>query len=190
MPEETIIQNAETQVETAQSAETETVDVEQFDPARAKALIDKLRGEIKELKPKAKLADDLSTAEQKRKEAEMTELQKLEAKLKETEKALKEKTKNEMRLAAANKVGLPVAFADRLKGETPEDLEADAKTLLEALPKAPKTPTVNPTNPGLGAGVGETYEQKRARIYGINANPYDVAAMRQQGGGVYWSEKE
>ncbi len=40
-----------------------------FDAARAQALIEKLQEENKQLKPKAKLAEELSAAEQKRKDA-------------------------------------------------------------------------------------------------------------------------
>jgi hypothetical protein len=49
-----------------------------------------------------------------------------------------------------------------LKGETLEELEADAKALAELLPKA-QAPHVKPTNPGGGVG-GETIEQKRIRL--------------------------
>ena len=183
-------QTAETQVETAPQPETETVEGEQFNADRAMALIKKLRGQVKELEPKAKLADELSVADQKRKEAEMTELQKLDAKLKETEKELRKQQQRELRRAAAEKVGLPLAFAERLKGETPEDLEADAKSLLEALPKAPKTPTVLPTNPGNGAGVGETVDQRLARIHGQSTGAWDTGWMKDKGGGVVFTEKE
>lgn len=180
----------EPQAETTPPApETETVKGEPFDAARAMATIEKLRAEIKELKPKAKAAEELTAAEQKRKEAEMTELQKLQAALDKANAELKRAQLNEMRRAAAIKMELPLVFADRLVGETPDELEADAKKILEALPKAPKTPAINPTNPGPGASQGETTEQQRARIYGTGINVLDPGWAKAHGGGVVWNGK-
>lgn len=92
--------------------------------------------------------------------------------------------------AIASKVGLPEAFAQRLQGETDEELEKDAKLLLEALPKAPKIPALGATNPGTGASQGETYEQQWARIHGQSVNPWDPNVHRQQGGGIFFATPE
>ncbi len=181
---ETDVAEVETQVESAATPQTETVKGEVFDAARAMKTIEALRAEIKELKPKAKQADDLTAAEQKRKEAEMTELQKLTAQLEKANAELKQAQIHSLRRETAEKVGLPLVFADRLKGETPEELEADAKQILEALPKAPKTPNVSATNPGAGANVGETDAQRLAHIYGSNINPFDPTFAKEHGGGV------
>lgn len=175
--------------EATPAPETETVKGEPFDAARAMATIEKLRAEIKELKPKAKQADELSAAEKKRKEAEMTELQKLQAQLEEAQAELKAAKITELKRSVAAEVGLPAAFADRLKGETREAMLEDAKQLLEALPK-PKAPPLNPTSPGAGASQQETVDQQRARIYGANINPLDPAYAKDHGGGVFWREKE
>ena len=67
---------------------------------------------------------------------------------------------------AATKVGLPDAFASRLIGDTPEALEADAKALLETLPKAPKPSPGGITNPAGAETVGETDAEKRKRLFG------------------------
>ena len=164
---------------------TETAEGNTFDLPRAMALIEKLREEVKELKPKAKAADDLTAAEQKRKEAEITAVQKLEAELAKAKAELKAAQLNDMRRAAAAKVELPLVFADRLKGETPDELEADAKLILAALPKAaPKPPNLGPTNPGPGASQGESDAQALARIRGQNVNPFDPAFAQAHGGGV------
>ena len=75
-------------------------------------------------------------------------------------------------------------FAYRLQGETPEELEADAKIILEALPKAGQ-PKVGVTNPGANAtGQGETEEQKLARIHGRGVNIFDPTSIAKLGGGV------
>ena len=189
MPD-TEVAEVETQVETTTEApKTETVKGEVFDAARAMKTIEALRAEIKELKPKAKQADELTAAEQKRKEAEMTELQKLTAQLEKANAELKAAQLADMRRTAAVEVGLPLVFADRLKGETPEELAEDAKKRLEALPKTPKTPAVSATNPGAGASQGETIAQQRARIYGTGINALDPDWGRTHGGGVVMPEK-
>lgn len=63
-----------------------------------------------------------------------------------------------MRLKVGIKHGLPEAVIDRLKGETEEELLADAQALLELLaPKAP--PTRSPRTPLGGAGAGREVEE-------------------------------
>lgn len=47
-----------------------------------------------------------------------------------------------LRRDVASKVGLPVALVDRLRGETEEELTADAQQLLAAMPK-PAAPNIN-----------------------------------------------
>lgn len=140
---------------------------ETFDEARAMALIEKLRGENRELSKAQKRLTDLEAADKKRSEAEMTELQKAQAKLTELETQLKDEKLARMRQAAAIKTGLPAVFTDRLKGETPEELEQDAQAIIEALPKvsSKSNSTVNPTNPS-ASGSGETDEQRRKRLFG------------------------
>ncbi|MFB7634373.1 hypothetical protein ACFC0M_25970 [Streptomyces sp. NPDC056149] len=57
-----------------------------------------------------------------------------------------------VRYEAAEKAGIPLAHADRLKGETPEDLAADAAQLAQAL--APARPLVKSRpKPLVGAGA-------------------------------------
>jgi hypothetical protein len=168
-----------------------TESVEEFDKDRAMALITKLRAEAKELSGKAKRAEELEAAEAKRKEGEMTELQKLQAKLAEAESRLKQESKARLQREAAEKVGIPASFAKRLTGETPEELEADAKEILETLPKT-KAPNISATNPG-GASQGETEAQRIAksheRLYGSGGDLFTPETMKQMGGGVFQSSK-
>lgn len=63
-----------------------------------------------------------------------------------------------MRLKVGLKHGLPEAVVDRLKGETEEELLADAQALLELLaPKAP--PSQSPRSPLGGAGAARDAEE-------------------------------
>lgn len=170
--------------------EIETIDGEPFDAARAMKTIEKLRAEIKELKPKAKQAEELSQAEQKRKEAEMTELQKLQDQLEKAQAELKAARLAELRRQAAEEVELPLIFADRLRGETLDDLRADAKKILEVLPKAAKPPPLTPTSPGAGASQKETLDQQRARVYGQGISSLDPGFAKSHGGGVILKEEQ
>jgi len=189
MPDEEIIEKVVPQAVATPTPEAETVDGEPFDAARAMRTIEKLRAEIKDLKPKAKQAEELSAAEQKRKEAEMTELQKLQAALEKAQAELEAVRLIELKRSIAAKVELPLVFADRLQGNTAEELEADAKKIMEALPKAPKPPPVSATNPGAGAETGETVEQARARIYGQGPDVMSPKYAREHGGGVIFRDK-
>lgn len=76
-----------------------------------------------------------------------------------------------MRRDVASKTGLPAPLIDRLRGVTLEELEADAATLLAALPK-PTAPNINSGN-GLGASpaAGQMSEADKAVLaatYGVN----------------------
>lgn len=71
--------------------------------------------------------------------------------LKTIQAQLKALERKQLQADIAAKIGLPTALATRLQGETAEELEADAKALLETLPKneqKPKSPGLHPTNPG------------------------------------------
>lgn len=76
-----------------------------------------------------------------------------------------------MRQRVAAKVQLPAILIPRLQGDTEEAIEADAKTLLAALPK--------PTAPNINSGTGdggapqpgvktEAEKQALAAIYGVH----------------------
>jgi len=156
-----------------------------FDPERAMALIEKLQNENKELKPKAKLADELTAEQQKIKDAQMSELEKANKRALELEVELKAITRREMQRAAAEKAKLPMEFAERLRGETQEELEADAMKLLTVIPKAPALKT-DVTNPGGGSQVTETREQKRERLKGTNSQIFSNDAKT----GVVWPMQE
>lgn len=107
-------------------------------------------------------------AEEKRK-AEMTEAQRLKEERDTFERQAKSLERAQRQRDAADKAGLPLMFAERLKGETPEELEADAKALLEAMPKAPakQQGKIGNNAPGEKAVAGElTDDERRAFLFG------------------------
>lgn len=117
--------------------------------------------------------------EAKRKEAEMTELELANKRSQELEAKVRQLEISRLQHDIAAKVGLPNVLADRLKGETPEELEADAKLLLEAQPKQKATPNIGATNPGEQASKDETRAQKLKRLTGGEAEIWG-------GGGINW----
>lgn len=101
-----------------------------------------------------KIADDLAKTRQ-----ELADLQ----------KRLQEKESNELRMKIAGEFGLPLAVADRLKGDNEEALRKDAEALKALIPaQQPATTSQNTARVPGGAPVGETDEQKRARLLGGN----------------------
>lgn len=195
MPEQTDVTpqvEVTEQTTPAQVAEVEVLgkDGKPFDPARAQALIEKQAEEIKQLKPKAKLADELTAKEKERADAELSEAEKLKKQLAELEQT----NRSTMAENAALSAGLPKEFASRLQGDTKEALEADAAEFAKLFPDkvvlkvAPKLNTTNPANPQ----QTETEAQQRERLFGKqNANVFDINHIKEHGGGVLdWTKKE
>jgi len=160
---------------TEETQSTEMVEQEQ--PAAASAVIapdpvtelEQIRAALKKANGEAakyRKAAELAEAERKAKqEAEMTELDKANKRADEAEAKALKLEREAMQREIAAKVGLPAKLANRLQGETPEEMEADALAILEDLPKPPpKTPGIVPTNPGTNGSTGETDEQRRARL--------------------------
>ena len=80
----------------------------------------------------------------------------------ETEARLKSAEIASIKREVAGKLNMPQALANRLQGETLEEIEADAKELMAALPK-PAAPNIN-SGTGNGAtptGVGMSEAEKK-----------------------------
>lgn len=157
-------------------------DGQPFDAERAKSLIETLRGEVKALKPKAKAADDYERQVKAQKDAELSEVERLKKELSEMANQYEAVKRREMAAKVAAQYGLPAPLAERLKGNSEEEMAADAAELAKALPK--QAANISPTNPGNQAATTETEAQKRARIYGGGQSVFDPAAARAKGGGV------
>jgi hypothetical protein len=103
----------------------------------------------------------------KRKEAELSEIEKLNLRAEKAEKESVELKLNLQRREIAAKLELPEILIDRIKGVTPEEMEADAKKLIDELPKATKS-NISATNPGGGNRATETPEQTMKRLGLVN----------------------
>ena len=147
---------------------------EEFDKARAMDLIRKQRDELKQAKKAAAELEHYKKLEEERKQAEMTETDRLKAELDRMQSELKAKTARTMQIEVAAKLGLPAALSDRLKGETLEEMEEDAKAILEVMPKQKAAPNLGATNPGEKAGSGDDFEtaHKRWKAGEKQPNPF------------------
>jgi hypothetical protein len=196
MPNE--LQKGETPAETQVVEATEvkntpeaTADVtEEFDKDRAMDTIRKLRDVEKQYKQEKKELERLKADEARRKEAEMSETEKLKARADRLEAELTQERSERLRLKVASKYNLD-ALASRLKGETEEELEADAQELAKLLPtktEEKKQPQLKATDIANGQN-GKTDAQRRAEIYNRGASPFDTANAKANGGGVFFTEK-
>ena len=152
---------------------------EKFEPERAMELIRKQREENKALKKAALELEKYKQREEERKKAEMTELERLKAEYDQAQAELKASRLRTMQIEVAAKLGLPAALSDRLKGETLEEMEEDAKAILEVLPKQKAAPNTGTTNPGEQASKEETRAQKLTRLTGGEVDIW-------KGGGINW----
>lgn len=192
------LQKGETPAETQAVEATEvkntpeaTADVtEEFDKDRAMDTIRKLRDVEKQYKQEKKELERLKADEARRKEAEMSETEKLKARADKLEAELTQERSERLRLKVASKYNLD-ALASRLKGETEEELEADAQELAKLLPtktEEKKQPQLKATDIANGQN-GKTDAQRRAEIYNRGASPFDTANAKANGGGVFFTEK-
>jgi len=142
-------------VEDAQEA-TEATDNtadEPFDEKRAREKIAKANSEAANLRRRLKELEPLAEKYRELQEAGKTEVEKLTERLSATERRAQEAELRALRLEIGAKYGLTPAQAKRLIGSTAEELEADAKELLESF-----KPAAEPT--------GRTHTPREALQYG------------------------
>jgi len=155
----------------------EVPEEEAFDKERAMATIKNLRKFEKDAAKLSKELESYKLKEEERKKAELSEIDRLKLEAQEAKDKLAELTLDKQRREIAEKVKLPFALADRIKGETPEEMEADAKQLFDSLPKSVTTKT-GVTNPGSQA-IEPTAQRLNADI-----DPFSPAWVKANGGGV------
>lgn len=160
MPDETQVETTTT-TEPVETQTTETLTAEELQKALEEAQRSLKNKTEEAARVHAKLTK-FEAAEEERRKAELSEIDRLKADLQAAQTAAKQAQIAVLKKEIAEKTGLPAALALRLAGETPDEIEADAKALLEALPKK-TAPNLNPTNPG-GATGGETDAERRKRL--------------------------
>lgn len=155
--------------------------------AGLRSALEKERAARREHERQLKRLAELEAEEAKRRDAEKSEIERLQERLQHAEQEAREARLSLLRRQAAEKYKLPEALANRLRGETLEEIEQDAEEIAKTLPK----PILSPTNPSASAASqGETDEQRRARIYGAGRNIFDPHEAQRYGGGVVYPSKE
>lgn len=156
---------AGTQVETAQQTYTQK-DVDRLIGER----LQRERVNAEKAAQKEREAAERKAAEQQGEYQKLYET--AQAKLAAAESEAHELRLGQLRRAAADKVGLPAALADRLRGENEAELEADAKAVFAALPK-PVAPNINNGQGGQAAqtigGMDEAQRREYAARLGVQA---------------------
>lgn len=191
MSEESKTETVETQqIEQDEITEQEPlneVDEKEFDKERAMTTIKNLREFEKKSKKLEKELQSYKDAEQKRKESEMSEIDKEKTRADAAETELKQLKTEKLKREIAEKAGLPAEFADRLRGETPEELEADAKAFSEKLPKP--TPKISTTNPDSNIATSKKTEMELLQEIKSGGAPgiFSLGGNQSQGGGVFYS---
>lgn len=175
---------------TETQAEQQPAAGELFDKDRAMATINALREIEKQAKKNEKELIRLKADEQKRADAELSEIDRLKKHAAEIEEHNAKLVADILRRDVIAETGLPSVFAERLKGTTKDEMLADAQEILKVLPQVQNktAPNLPATNPSSGQGA-ETEAQKRERLFGRNGSIFDIKAIEAGGGGVVWHNK-
>lgn len=150
---------AETTGKTFTQAELDAIVKDRLDRAAAKSKADTDKARADEQRKAAEQQGEY----QKLYEAAKAELTAAEQKAQALELAT-------MRRDVAEKLGVPAALAGRLQGTTMEELEADAKALVAALPK-PTAPNLNAHGGGLPPSSGMSEQERIATAARLGVSP-------------------
>ncbi|TXH58130.1 MAG: DUF4355 domain-containing protein [Desulfurellales bacterium] len=133
--------------------------------------LDQTRAALKkanaEAASKRKLLETIEAERKAQAEAELSEMDKLRKELAETKQRATALELSQRKAAIAAEAGLPPALANRLQGETDEEMRADAEAILALIPQATATkqpPQLKPTNMAGASEVTETREQRLKRL--------------------------
>lgn len=156
----------------AEAKNTDTPPAEHMIP---KTRFDEVNSQLKELRTqfeeqeKARQKAETDAAKEQGKFKELYE--KAQAELTERDEKLRGMELDAMRKQVAADAGLPATFADRIRGNTQEEMAEDAKGLLAALPKPAAPNTNSSSGPGARPVPGQRTEAEKqafAAIYGVN----------------------
>ena len=151
---------------------------------------------------------DLEASQRERDEAELSETEKQARRLQELEQTLSEREQITKQLALqsaiairANALGIVDAEAavalidtsrldfDDLGMPDSDGLDRALRNLLKSKPYLKTQPSAgSPANPAKSEPLGETDDQRRARLYGGNSGMFDVNTAKRLGGGVLNNE--
>jgi hypothetical protein len=163
--EETEMEQEQTEMvtqETATEVQAEMVSIPASELDKIKASLAQANKEAAERRRKL---DAFEKAEAERKQAEMTELERMRLQFEEVQTRAAQLEREKLQRQAAEQTGLPPALAARLQGESLDEMLADAKGIVESLPKA-QQPKLTATNPGAGGTAKKTDEERLRELFG------------------------
>jgi hypothetical protein len=131
--------------------------------------LNKEKAKAESMAAKAREDAERKAAEEQGKFRELYEA--AQKRIADTEARLKAAEIASIKREVAARLNMPQALANRLQGETAEDIEADAKELMAALPK-PAAPNIN-SGTGIGAaptngGMSEAEKRELAAVLGVD----------------------
>lgn len=160
--------------------------------ARAEAA--KYRTRLREMEAKQQAAADAELSETERQAKQLAEMQQALAQQQEQTKTLALESAVAIRSNSLGIVDAEVAVAmldrdaldyDDYGRPDPDSLDMALKALIKAKPYLKvASPPSSPANPARSAPVGETDDQRRARLYGGGGGMFDPATAQAMGGGV------
>lgn len=137
-----------------------------------------LKDANKEAAERRKRLDAIEKADKEKADAELSETEKLKRELESTAARLKAAETDNLKRRIAAETSLPAELIDRLRGETEDELKADAQALLKLIPKV----KLGATNPG-NARQETVYEQ------GARLKQETASADIWSGGGVKFIDR-
>lgn len=148
---------------TGEMSDAPTIDLQkELDQTRAA-----LKKANAEAASKRKLLEAIEAERKAQADAELSEMERLRKELAETKQRATALELSQRKAAIAAEAGLPPALANRLQGETDEEMRADAEAILALIPQATATkqpPQLKPTNMAGASEVTETREQRLKRL--------------------------
>lgn len=153
------------EIETIQEPAAEMVTEATPEPVSQEAF-DKMQKALKEANKEAaqrrKIIEQYEAKEKEKRDAELSEIEKANKRAEEAEAKAQRLERESLQRKSAEAIGLPSAFAERIKGSTLEEMQEDAKQLLEAMPNK-VAPKLQANNPG-SQPAGESDKEKRERL--------------------------
>lgn len=125
---------------------------EEFDPERFKQKISQVNSEAKNLRRRLKEAEAKAQRLDEIEKAQMSEVDRLKQELLDAQSAAKKAELRALRLDVASRKKLPSRLAERLQGDTLEELEADADELIQY---------INPVEDSKGSSVSDGKPKER-----------------------------
>jgi len=155
------------------------------DPAKVLAMVRDLRKENAEHRKAKQSAESAAQEAERARLAEQGEFKKLyeeaNAQLQQLRDELKASQVQALRSKVASELGIPPQLAERLRGETEEEMKQDAESLKAVIPtpSASGTPRTQTTVgvPG-GRPAAETDAQRRARLFGGGQSAFASGGLR------------